>query len=89
MSLFYILLLGSSRRRFIDRLENSCMNVYDIAGNVWEWTLEHATSNSNIPPCTSRGGGYSYGGSDNPVSFRGSGITTYSVNNVGFRPTLY
>ena len=34
------------------------MNIYDFAGNGWEWTLEHATSFSSIP-CASRGGSYS------------------------------
>ena len=32
---------------------------YDFAGNVWEWTLEHATSDSRYP-CSERGGAKAY-----------------------------
>ena len=32
---------------------------YDFAGNVWEWTLEHATSDSHYP-CSERGGAKDY-----------------------------
>ena len=34
----------------------SVMNIYDLAGNEFEWTLEHATSGSSYP-CATRGGG--------------------------------
>ena len=68
-------------------LENSCMNVYDIAGNVWEWTLEHATSNS-LGPCAIRGGDYYNVGSGSPASNRDSLDTTDS-SSIGFRSTLY
>ena len=34
-------------------------NVYDLAGNVYEWTMESYDTNSRV----SRGGGYSYTGS--------------------------
>ena len=64
------------------------INIYDFAGNEWEWTLEHATSNSSNP-CARRGGSYCYAGSDFPASYRGNFITTSSFINVGFRPTLY
>ena len=29
--------------------ETNKMNIYDFAGNEWEWTLEHATSDRGIP----------------------------------------
>ena len=64
------------------------MNIYDFAGNEYEWTLEHATSDSD-GPCASRGGYYSYTGSDFPASYRYRYGTTNSFYNVGFRPTLY
>ena len=67
--------------------QNNLMNIYDIAGNVWEWTLEY-TSRSNSP-CANRGGDYNSAGSDYPTSYRSYRNTTYSYNHVGFRISLY
>ena len=67
--------------------ETNKMNIYDFAGNEWEWTLEK-TFNSNYP-CTIRGG-YCYdSGSDIPASYRKYESTTNAYDNVGFRITLY
>ena len=44
-------------------------NIYDIAGNVYEWTLEHATSDAS-GPCASRGGVHKGSGSYYPASYR-------------------
>ena len=63
------------------------MNIYDFAGNEWEWTLEK-TSDSNLH-CAYRGGGYGNQGSDNPASYRDGSNTTYSSNFFGFRCALY
>ena len=63
------------------------MNIYDFAGNEWEWTLEK-TSDS-VRPCADRGGDYDYSGSDSPASYRDYSNTTYSISSVGFRPALY
>ena len=70
----------------VDR--NSLMNIYDIAGNVWEWTLEHATSDSSYP-CAPRGGSCVDTGSSFPASSRGGNATTDSNRVVGFRLSLY
>ena len=69
----------------VDR--NSLMNIYDIAGNVWEWTLEHTSNSSN--PCALRGGYCRNTGSYRPASYRGGSSTTYSDGYVGFRLSLY
>ena len=65
------------------------MNIYDLAGNTWEWTLEYAYSSL---PCTYRGGSYGApsGGTKN-VSGRSQGSTTAmsDYGNIGFRVTLY
>ena len=64
------------------------MNIYDFAGNEWEWTLEHATSDRGIP-CANRGGNYSGSGSNYPASYRNYSGTTIASNSIGFRSALY
>ena len=68
--------------------ETNKMNIYDFAGNEWEWTLEHATSDSSSP-CARRGGDYFFTGSDFPASYRVGDGTTSANDGVGFRPTFY
>ena len=64
------------------------MNIYDFAGNEWEWTLEHATSDTSTP-CALRGGSYYYNGSHDPASVRSSNYITDSSSDFGFRSALY
>ena len=44
-------------------------NIFDLAGNVWELTLEHVTTSTNYPS-SSRGGGIGTDGVTSPVSDR-------------------
>ena len=67
--------------------KNKVMNIYDIAGNVWEWTLENTSSTDN--PCARRGGRYLGAGSDAPASSRNDVITTDSGTTIGFRVSLW
>ena len=64
----------------------SLMNIYDIAGNVREWTREFYTTDS---PCVFRGGSCYYNGSYYPAKSRGDNDTSYSNNDVGFRLGLW
>ncbi len=70
-------------------------NIYDLAGNVWEWTTETKTrknngNNTNYILAVLRGGGFNGGGSDYPVVFRhGDYTVSNTVVNVGFRAVLY
>ena len=66
--------------------KNKKMNIYDFAGNGWEFTLEYTTHTDS--PCITRGGGYSTEGKDYPASTRNSGDTT-SSNIFVLRPSLY
>ena len=69
--------------------ETNKMNIYDFAGNEYEWTLEHATSDSRVP-CACRGGVYYITGSNYPASYRNDVSTTNSYSSyIGFRPALY
>ena len=67
--------------------KNKVMNIYDVAGNVWEWTLEK-TSDTNYP-CARRGGYYDSTGSGIPAADRNGSSTDYSVVFFGFRVSLF
>jgi len=63
------------------------MNIYDLAGNVNEWTLEY-TANAGTP-CAVRGGNYGSDGSFRPASYRSNYGTTVSYDSIGFRSSLF
>ena len=60
-------------------------NIYDLAGNVDDWTTEADSSDGRV----SRGCNYSGSGSGYPASFRNISDSGDSVINLGFRPALY
>ena len=60
-------------------------NIYDLAGNVAEWTMESYFTNLRV----SRGGNYNVTGSDIPASFRNFNNPSHSYGFIGFRVTLY
>ena len=60
------------------------MNIYDLAGNVNEWTLEYAPTGY---PCVWRGGNY-YGAVTQASKRTGANMTG-SYNSTGFRPSLF
>ena len=64
------------------------MNIYDLAGNVSEWTLEY-TANTDYP-CAVRGGIYLSNGFFKPASSRNSGSAALSGGGtIGIRPSLF
>ena len=67
--------------------KNKVMNIYDVAGNVWEWTLEKTSSTGM--PCAGRGGDFSYPGSDSPAARRDVLATAYTNLSIGFRVSLF
>ena len=60
-------------------------NIYDMAGNVMEWTMEGFSSDNRIY----RGGRYGFGGDKEPISDRSNYYPNYAYEFVGFRPALY
>ena len=67
--------------------KNKVMNIYDVAGNANEWTLEN-TSNPDLP-CARRGGYFYDTGSGYPAAYRNSVSTGRSYPDVGFRVSLF
>ena len=65
---------------------NKVKNIYDMAGNIREWTMEAHVTDRRVQ----RGGDYHFTGSGQPVStrFDTNAITT-SSNYSGFRITLF
>ena len=60
-------------------------NIYDLGGNVYEWTMEANGTNVRVD----RGGGYNRSGSRSPASSRYSSRPSTASDNIGFRLALY
>ena len=60
-------------------------NIFDVAGNVEEWTCEANSSTLRVL----RGGIYNLGASDCPPSLRPATGLGVSAPSLGFRPALY
>ena len=65
--------------------KNQVKKVYDLAGNVSEWTMESYNSANRV----GRGGSYKYTGSSYPASDRNFYLPSNSLDNLGFRPALF
>ena len=69
----------------LDGGKNKVKNIYDLAGNVFEWTMECFGHSNRV--C--RGGGYFGSGSEFPISYRSGNEPSDSLPDLGFRITLY
>ena len=67
--------------------QNKILNIYDLAGNQFEWTLEY--SNDNTYKSVSRGGRYSNKGNEFAADSRVNNESTRSTDDFGFRVVLY
>ena len=64
-------------------------NIYDMGGNVAEFTTEvnpNINDTIDIEPIMFRGGAYNY---NSPAGNRGDGHVNGANNNCGFRVTLF
>ena len=60
-------------------------NIYDLAGNVYEWTMEAYGSTYRV----FRGGCYDGSGELSPASSRDFDAPSLSYGGIGFRSALY
>ena len=65
--------------------KNKVKNIYDLAGNVREWTMESYDTVGRVV----RGGGYNDSVSSYPASRRDRNYPSTSNSRIGFRVTLY
>ena len=65
--------------------KNQVKKIYDLAGNVSEWTMESDDTDYRVV----RGGSYGDTGSYRPASNRFGSSPSISSADMGFRPTLF
>ncbi len=66
---------------------NSVLRIYDLAGNVWEWTLEKTSYTDG--PCSNRGGNSYNNGSSSPAFYRSYNANSNAYDHIGWRPVLW
>ena len=73
-------------------------NIYDVAGNLWEWTTEssyvtnyknYSKTNFDVNTHLLRGGSFDNAYGTYPACFRGYGYAARTSTLYGFRPVLY
>ncbi len=64
-------------------------NIYDMGGNVSEWTAMTGSGSDELSRAVLRGGNFFDGGSEGPVSFSDCQLARDGYLQVGFRVVLY
>ena len=77
-SVNYIMTTGALQKA------NVC-NIYDMAGNMYEWTMEGHSRSHRVR----RGGYFGARGFIDSVASRGGDVPDFCYADVGFRPSLY
>ena len=77
--------VGKLKKRYSEYWK--AKNIYDLAGNVREWSTECFSISGES--CVFRGGDYFYSGESDPVSHRYLHNATYGDGCIAFRVTLY
>ena len=75
---------GTNILKATNKIDKQC-NIFDMAGNCFEWTTE--TSSDSFNSCVYRGG--DYGSSFGFTSFRYGNDTSVAISYSSFRPLLY
>ena len=68
---------------------NSAKNIYDLAGNIREWTLMTYYNSENGSTYVVARGGSCFYSSESSAFRHGDDVTTSYFNYIGFRPALY
>lgn len=64
-------------------------NLYDVAGNLMEWTQEASYPNNTLESYIARGGSFAGSYAYFPVNYRCNSTATLTNTNSGFRPALF
>lgn len=64
-------------------------HIFDIAGNLWEWTEEDSHYATSGQHCVIRGSGCFYEANDYPACYRSSHPIIRTAIHIGFRAVLY
>ena len=64
-------------------------NIYDFAGNTWEWTAEKRIDDDYLSHYIIRGSSYAHNGSDMPTSYRDNYTSSFVYFTLAFRIVLY
>lgn len=64
-------------------------HIFDIVGNLWEWTEEDSHYQTSGQYRVLRGGSYISSSSDRPACYRGSTSVGHTALDIGFRAVLY